>query len=351
MSPSPAETAHPLVAAARRLADEVLAPAAAAVDADVVPSSHVDALKASGLLGATGPVGAGGGDAPPAVHREIAEILVGACPSTWFVLAQHAGPLRAVAEGPVVLRDRLLPPLCDGRLLAATAFSQLRAGERCPTRVRRAAGGWVFDGVVPWLTSWGLADVLLLGGRSESGEVVFAVIDAVGRDALVASAPLAMAALSAARTVSLRLDGYRVPDDAIVAVTAYDDWAARDRLGPVNANPALFGVARAAVAELRNAGQGAAAERLSREVDRVRAEAYALADASDPDTDREERIALRVEAGELALRATAAAVTAGGGRAMALTAPAQRLARTALFLLVQAQTAEIRAAQLAPLAR
>jgi hypothetical protein len=47
--------------------------------------------------------------------------------------------------------------------------------------------------------------------------------------------------------------------------------------------------------------------------------------------------------------ATTAAVVTGGGRAMTLTSKARRLVREAMFLLVQGQTAESRAAHLASL--
>lgn len=338
---------HPLIDAAHRLAADVLRPAAAAVDTSVVPASHVAALKASGILGAVGPRSAGGAAVPGPVDREIHEILVGACGSTWFVALQHAGPLRTVADRRGPAHDRLLRPLCDGRLLAATAVSQLRAHESCPTRVRRVDGGWRFDGVVPWLTSWGLADVMMLGGLSADDEVVFVVVDAVAAAGLRPSAPMRTAALAAARTVRLHLDGFVVPDSALVGRRGYDEWAALDRRAPVNVNPAVFGLAREAVRLLAEAGRDEVAGRLGASIDRLRADAYALIDEIDPDERRADRVRIRVEAGELALRATAAAVTAGGGRAMALSSPAQRLAREALFLTVQAQTPEVRDAQLA----
>lgn len=44
-----------------------------------------------------------------------------------------------------------------------------------------------------------------------------------------------------------------------------------------------------------------------------------------------------------------ATTAAGGGRAMTLTSKARRLVREAMFLLVQGQTAESRAAHLASL--
>jgi hypothetical protein len=54
---------------------------------------------------------------------------------------------------------------------------------------------------------------------------------------------------------------------------------------------------------------------------------------------------------ELVVRAATALVTATGGSAMSLDAAPQRLAREALFQLVQAQTAPVREATLRQLAR
>ena len=64
----------------------------------------------------------------------------------------------------------------------------------------------------------------------------------------------------------------------------------------------------------------------------------------------EDRLALRGASLELAVRAATALVVATGGSAMALSAPPQRLAREALFHLVQAQTAPVREATLQRLA-
>ncbi len=60
----------------------------------------------------------------------------------------------------------------------------------------------------------------------------------------------------------------------------------------------------------------------------------------------DERLALRGQALELGVRASAALVAATGGSALALDAAPQRLAREALFHLVQAQTPPVRRATL-----
>ena len=54
----------------------------------------------------------------------------------------------------------------------------------------------------------------------------------------------------------------------------------------------------------------------------------------------------RAQVGCVGMRATSALVSSVGGRAITLAHHAQRLAREALFLLVQGQTADIRAGHL-----
>ena len=54
----------------------------------------------------------------------------------------------------------------------------------------------------------------------------------------------------------------------------------------------------------------------------------------------------RAQVGYVGIRATSALVSSVGGRAITLAHHAQRLAREALFLLVQGQTADIRSGHL-----
>ncbi|MEU3519667.1 acyl-CoA dehydrogenase family protein [Streptomyces sp. NPDC006654] len=337
---------HPLVARARELADGLLAPAAERVDQEGVPLGHIEAIKRSGLLGVAAPVAYGGSAAPAAVVRETAEILAGACCSTWFVQTQHHTPVRTLVTSALPVRERLLGPLARGELLSGVAYAHLRSYPRVPVRVRAEAGGRRFHGTVPWYTGWGLNDVLLLAGVTEDDEALFAFVEAREQPGLRASEPMRLAALTAARTVSLDLDGLWVPEESVALRTPYEDWAAADRPKTRNANPAVFGITRAALALVEEAYAAPLRVRL----EEVRRRAYALADHPVPQEHTGERLALRAEAFTLMRTATAAAVVAGGGRATALDSRAQRLAREALFLLVQGQTAESRAAHLGKLA-
>ncbi|MGW4291283.1 acyl-CoA dehydrogenase family protein [Streptomyces sp. NPDC004673] len=335
-------TDHPLVSRARRLASELLVPEAERVDQEGVPASHIEAVRRSGLLGLTAPVAYGGSAAPPAVVREVAEILAGACGSTWFVQSQHHTPVQVLARGEPAARERLLGPLARGELLSGVAYAQLRAHPKAPVRARHDGSGWRFDGRVPWCTGWGLNDVLLLAGLTDDDEAVFVFVAAREQPGLRPSASLRLAALTAARTVSLELDGLRVPDDSLALRIPYAEWAPTDRAKTLTTNPAVFGIASAALSLLDDDTASPLRTRLAD----IRTRAYALADHPSPLDRVDERLAVRAEAYAALNTATTAAVLAGGGRAMSLTSRAQRLAREGMFLLIQGQTAETRRAHL-----
>jgi hypothetical protein len=130
------------------------------------------------------------------------------------------------------------------------------------------------------------------------------------------------------------------------------EWAAGDAVATVNAPPAAFGLAESCLRLLMtHAGHGVrrrepaaveAAGALAQRVGAVRTRAYALLDDAAPEDALDERLALRARALRLAVECATALVTAGAGGAMLPASPAQRKAREALFLLVQAQTAAIR---------
>ncbi|MEU0433924.1 acyl-CoA dehydrogenase family protein [Streptomyces sp. NPDC006290] len=341
---------HPLVTAARGLAAEVLAPLAERVDQEGIPASSVQAVKRSGLLGAVAPVAYGGSAAPAAVVRETAEILAGACCSTWFVQTQHHTPVTTLARSDLPVRERLLGPLARGELLSGVAYAQLRAYPRIPVRVTRERGGWRFDGRVPWYTGWGLNDVMLLAGVTDAAEALFAFTEAREQPGLRPSPPMRLAALSASRTVSLELDGLWLPDDAVALRTPYESWAVTDRPKNTNASPAVFGVTATAIGLLADDPSATeTADTLRARLDEVRRQAYELADHPVPTERIDERLACKTRAYDVMRAATTAAVVAGGGRAMDLRNPAQRLAREGMFLLVQGQTAQVRAAHLGSL--
>jgi alkylation response protein AidB-like acyl-CoA dehydrogenase len=345
----------PLVVAARRVADDVLAPAAQDVDRTVVPPEHVRLLAAEGLLSPTAPVELGGGGASVSVGREVAEILAGACGATWFVTTQHHLPVRSLlGSSNTALQQRWLRPLASGDVLAGIALAHLRRRGAAASGTS-SGDGWRVSGEVPWLTSWGLAELVLLGFR-DGADVVFALVPARDQPGFTAGEPLALAAMQAARTVTVTLQDYAVSEADVVARQPFDVWAERDAATTANATPAVFGLLRAVVARLKTEGERRGetgttdlAHLLDQRASAVRAQAYSLVDDVPADERVDERLALRAEALDLLTTATTGLVAAGAGASMSLDHPAQRWAREALFHLIQAQTPAVRAATLSRL--
>lgn len=338
-----AELEHPLVRAARRLGADLLEPRAAEVDTSAVPRSHLDALGTAGLLGLAGQ--------PEQVARAVTEVLAGADLSTWLVQAQHHGPLRRlVAHGGF---ESLVTDLSSGRLVAGVAFSHLRRWPRRPVRAERTARGWRLDGMAPWYTGWGLNDVMLLSGVDPDGTVVHCMVGAEACRGLEPTAPLEVTVCRAARTVGLGIRGLQVDCADVVVEQPIEEWAKADALHTANASPAVFGLAGSALALLHRHGAEredpaatAAAVRIGDKLDEVREATYRMLDHVAAQENISGRLELRARSLAVLVEATTALVVAGAGSSLLTGAPAQRKAREALFLLVQAQTVPSRRAML-----
>lgn len=324
---------EPLVARAAQLADDVLFPAALATDrAPLVPVDLLDALADAGLYGLTVPRRAGGLGADGPTTWAVQEALAAGCLTTTFVWQQHLGAARAaaLAEGPV--RD-LGPDLATGRRRAGVAFAHLRRpGPPAVVAEPDGSGGWRITGDAPWVTGWGRIDVVHTAAVC-GDDVVWLLVDATTGPTLGAE-PLRLAALDASGTVVMRLRDHVVDAARVTSREPLADWLARDATTLRGNGSLALGVTGRACRLLGPTP-----------LDGELVTARRRLDEATPDSIAE----ARAGATQLAVRATAALVASGGGRSVVLDHHAQRLAREALFLLVQGQTAAIRAAQVARL--
>jgi len=328
--------------AARRLAEEVLLPAALEVDrADSVPPGHVVALATAGLYGAAAPTAFGGLGLDATAMARLVETLASGCLATTFVWLQHHGLVRSLSDPATsaALRDRWLGPLVAGRTRAGIALTGLWPGTAL-LRARPEGTGWIVEGRAPWVSGWGLVDVLQVAARGPDGTVVWLIVDAVAGPSLTARR-VRLVAADASRTVDLEFGGLAVPADRHIATRPYDQegWTAGPALR-LNGSLAL-GVAARCIAVMGAGGPGAGP------LDEELALCRSRLDGAGAD----EMAAARAAASELAWRAAGALVVDRGSRAVRSDDHAQRLAREALFLLVFGTRPSIRAGLLERLTR
>jgi alkylation response protein AidB-like acyl-CoA dehydrogenase len=319
-----------LLTTATRIADEELFPTAATVDAaDAVPRERLDLLADAGLYGLAGPRAAGGLEPDFPTACGVIEALAGADLTTTFVWVQHHGAVRALAadDAPPALREAELGPLCRGERRAGLALPGLHPG---PSALEAAPvpGGWRLDGTAPWVTGWGLVDVVLVAARAPDDTVVWLLLEAADQPGLaVTRVPLL--ACHASVTVELRLDGVRVGARRVIRATPYDPgaWTGGGDLR-VNGSLAL-GVAGRCCRLLED-------DLLLREL----ADRRAALDSSPP----EGMAAARAAASAFASRVATRLVVAAGSRSVVRGHPAERLLREATFLLVFGSRPAIKAA-------
>jgi alkylation response protein AidB-like acyl-CoA dehydrogenase len=316
-------TARDVLATARQLADDLLFPDAMRVDGlDVLPAAHLDALAAAGLYGAPAPAASGGLGLDLAATCAVTEELASGCLATTFVWLQHRGVVMTLAaEGtPAVLRDRWLGPACRGETRGGIALTGLMPG---PPRLRaRPDGdGWRIDGEAPWVTGWGLIDLLLVVARGPDDSVVSLLLDAAAQPGLTVTRER-LAAVNASVTVRLGFDGVLVPAERRASQVPFDP-AASAQPGRLRLNGSLaLGLVRRCT---RLLGPGPLDDELAacrqRLDDAVGGTQDAMAQA-------------RAAASELAVRAVAALAVRDGSRSVTVDQHVQRLAREAMFLLV-----------------
>lgn len=331
----------PVASRAAALSDEVLFPAAMATDtADHIPPGHLDLLAEAGLYGLFGPVEAGGLGVDPVSGLAVVEALARGCLATTFVwLHQHAA-LRAVADSTTPgLRERWLAPMCQGRHRAGFTVGGILP--RAPGLLAQPVdGGWLLNGVLPWVTGWGLVDAILVAAHGPERTIVWAFVEPRESPTLTWQR-LALVAVNASASGTVTFFDHFVPAEHVTGVQPLAEWSAPGGHRP-GAEPGSPRASSARGVHYQASLSGALAlgvagrcclllgeSPLDEELARVRT---ALVDAAH--SDRQALPGARADASHLAVRSAAALVVATGSRSVLLDAHPQRLVREAAFLLV-----------------
>ncbi|MCX2933050.1 acyl-CoA/acyl-ACP dehydrogenase [Mycobacterium sp. CVI_P3] len=327
-----------LVERARTIADTVLFPAALAVDrTGHVPDSHWETLAEAGLYGIAAPAEAGGPGLTLPQIIQILEAMAGGCLATAFTWVQHHGMLAALAaSGNHALRDEVLPGAITGQIRGGVAYA---GAVPVPPRMRaqRVSDGWRLSGHAPFVSGWGIIDVIQISAADvKTGDIVAGLVSAEMQPGITAVSAQPLFVADASQTVALEVDGLVIPDDRIVSQLPRDVFMANQNFGSrLNATLPIGLVGRCARL-LDGAGEGAAAAALRGEADAVRERLDAgLGDAST-------LLRARADGCELASRAASALVAARGGPSLLRADPAQLLARSAVFTLVAASRPELK---------
>jgi alkylation response protein AidB-like acyl-CoA dehydrogenase len=140
-------------------------------------------------------------------------------------LADFAFAMQGLGAGPIALygsedlKKRYLPPVCEGKHIAAFALSEPDAGSDVTamrTTARRAGSAWTLDGEKTFISNAGIADHYVVFARlPDEGERTFGafVVDAGARGFAVTER---IETLAPHPLGTIKFEGCRVGDDAVV---------------------------------------------------------------------------------------------------------------------------------------
>ena len=326
------------------LPDEVVAALAAHADAadrySAWPAASWELVRSAGVLEWSVPTTYGGRDLPPAELLHGYERLASGCLTTAFILSQREAAVRRIRDSSRddLCRELLRPLACGGRF-ATVGLSQLTTSRQHGGPALRATatgGGFVLDGVMPWVTGADHADHVITGAVLDDGKQVLLVLPTVTAGVSV-NPPMDLMALAGSRTAEVRCERVTVDRHWLLAGPAEKVMVSgRGGTGGLETSCLALGLAGAAVDYLH--GEAAnrpelkpLACRLESARSHVRDEMHRLAGGGGTP---EAALALRARANALVLRATQAALTASKGAGFVHPHPAQRWVRQALFFLV-----------------
>jgi alkylation response protein AidB-like acyl-CoA dehydrogenase len=217
------ETEALVQAAARRFAEERIAPRAAAMEqAKQIDGALLRGLAELGLMGVNVPERFGGSEAGVVAYSVALAEVARACASTAVTMAvtNMVGEVIA-AFGTDDQRQNYNRRLCSGEILGAFALSEVGAGSDpggMLTTARQDGADWVLDGTKQWISHGDESGVLVVwartGGTGSRGLSCFLVDgDAPGLE--IARLEDKMG-LRASHTAALVLSNVRVPASALL---------------------------------------------------------------------------------------------------------------------------------------
>lgn len=163
-----------LRAAARRHADEVVAPGVARWERRrKFPREAARRAARDGLLGLFAPKDVGGQGLTYGEGMPAFEELGRADAAYAFALSMHNAVAAAIARsGSGSVRERWARELTSGRSLGGFSLTEPHAGSDAASiraRLRRDGKGYRLDGTKAWVSLCGEADVFLVGCRTGTG--------------------------------------------------------------------------------------------------------------------------------------------------------------------------------------
>ncbi len=267
--------------------------------------------------------------------------LAAACLTTTFVITQRTGACQRIRESSnLTLRDSLLSRLASGETFVTLGISHLTTSRRHSAKpavlATQVESGWLINGATSWVTGGAVAEFIVLGAETETGEQILLAAP-TSLSGIEVKHPQSLVALSSSQTAAVEFVNVLVPEQFVLAGPRENILKSGPNAstGGLQTSALAIGLASAAVAFV---GQQSAvrpdllpnADALEAQLTELKHNIIGLAQGNSTVTSDE----LRATANSFVLRATQSALIAAKGSGFVDDHPAGRWCRQALFFLV-----------------
>lgn len=348
----------PELAPMRRLIAEKLVPKVLDIDLHAeYPQEFMQAMgDIGGYRGAAATEFGGNGLGLKHIIQVMEEVSKECLSSGFLVWCQTACARYIQMSDNQEVKQKLLPAIASGRILAGTGLSN--TVKSCDTieefrlSARRVGGGYIINGVLPWVSNLGSDHFFATGcpvegAGKDTNDLVFVMVDCRQPGfKLVDCAHFV--ALDGTRTLACHFKDAFIPDAMVLSHAGRTaDYVRRIKPGMILAQMGMgLGLIEACASMMRQANRthvhvnqylddqvGDIEEALQK----ARSVTYALADELNRDPKADlilDILKLRLAGGELALRAANAAMLHQGAKGYLMRNPAQRRLREAYFIAI-----------------
>ncbi len=316
-----------------------------------------------GLLGLRLPQFWGGKEFQQQTFNDFLELLARYSGALAFLQIQHQSAVgMIVASSNSHLQQKYLPHVQHGKCLLGVGFSQLRRTGKPTITALPVIGGYELDGVVLWVTGYGMFSEFIVAATLSDGSAVFGIVPFQESHALSTGAkitfsvPAQLAAMTSTNTVSATFSHYFLPEEQVVFIKPAGWIHENDKKNVLRASFLATGCAMAGLDVIEATSRQKSVPFIVDALNALQQELHqcrtAIREAQqDPAGELSEKLHLRSWAIELANRIAHAAVTVSGGAANYSHHHAQRIYREALVFTVTGQTTAVMAATLEQLVR
>ncbi len=301
------------------------------------PAASWNLLREAGVLARAIPREYGGTGQTPVEILRGSESIAKACATVAFALSQRESAVRRLLSGPAHLKERYLPRVASGEIFVTVGFSQLSTSHQHSgpaLRAEKTSGGYILNGVLPWVTGADQAEGVVAGATLADGSQILAFLLKAELGVEI-DPPMALSSLLGSRTSIIHCRNVHLADEFAMS------GPVQRVLGPIGGggletSGVAVGIASAAIESLREYAANRVEyrpvfEKFNAKLGEVQKRLHALAETPMAVDDI---LALRVDCSKLALRSTQANLLAAKGTGFIVPHPAQRWCQQALFLLV-----------------